>query len=398
MSATSRALPAGPPAPLRITRIEGPSVGFVSTYPPTKCGIATFTASLREAMALRRSGVVASVDVPGVARFGGEVVAELVSGSRSSLARAAAALDRFDVAIVQHEFGIYGGRHGQEVVDLADALACPVIVVLHTVLRSPSVEQRSIVEQLAERAALVVVQSSVARARLLDAHAVPPERVRVVPHGAPPNFSPHDGRIIPGRRPVVLSWGLLSSGKGIEFGIDAMALLHDLDPSPRYVVHGETHPRVFEREGDAYRELLEERVRRRGLEDVVEFDDGYLGTASVPASIRAADVVLLPYRSRDQAVSGVLVEAIASGKPVVATGFPHARELLARGSGIVVPHDDSAAIAEALRDVLRDPERRARMAAAARARAPALFWGNVGGTYRELAALAAAAPARRRLP
>jgi glycosyltransferase involved in cell wall biosynthesis len=376
-------------------------VGFVGTYKPTKCGIATFTESLGQAIAplghARRFGVVSCVDEPGVVEHPPAVVAELVRGSAVSLDAAAAALDGFDVVVVQHEFGIFGGRDGRHVVDLVEQLAVPVIVVLHTVLERPSPSQREIIEQLAELAEFVVAQSYTARARLLAAHTVEPERVRVIPHGARANPSPAAQARDPGRRPMILTWGLIGPGKGIEFVIDALAQLRDLDPLPRYVVLGQTHPRVLEREGEAYRESLIARARALGVGDLVEFEGGYRSTGLVLARIRAADVVVLPYRSRDQVVSGVLVEAIASGTPVVATRFPHAIELLGEGAGILVPHEDPAAIAAALRSLLTDPALTARAAAAASRQAKKHLWENVGRGYRQLAAAAAAAAVRVRV-
>ena len=319
------------------------TVGFVGTYPPTRCGIATFTESLRQAMALpacERPGVVSCVHEPGVLAHPPAVVAELVRGSAASLDSAVAALDGFDVVVVQHEFGIFGGEQGSDVVDLVAPLRVPVIVVLHTVLERPSPVRREIVERLAELAEFVVVQSDTARARLLCAHTVEPGRVRVIPHGARANLSPATPARQSGLRPLILTWGLIGPGKGIEFVIDALARLRDLDPPPRYLVLGQTHPRVLAREGEDYRDALIARARSLGVDDLVEFDDSYRPTEAVLARIRAADIVVLPYQSRDQVVSGVLVEAIASGTPVVATRFPHAIELLEEGSGILVPHED----------------------------------------------------------
>lgn len=164
-----------------------------------------------------------------------------------------------------------------------------------------------------------------------------------------------------------------------------MAQLGDLEPRPEYVVLGQTHPKIVARSGEAYRDSLVRRAEALGASLLVTFADGYRDTAAVLAEIRRADIVLLPYLSREQVVSGVLVEAIASGKPVVATAFPHAVELLAVGSGIVVPHQDAAAMAEALRALLTDPERAGRAAAAAHSQAPSLFWENVARSYRQLA-------------
>jgi glycosyltransferase involved in cell wall biosynthesis len=316
-------------------------------------------------------------------------VAELVRSSVASVDSAAAALDGFDVVVVQHEFGIFGGEYGRDVVGLVAQLSVPVIVVLHTVLERPSPSQREIVEQLADGAEFVVAQSKAARARLLSAHTVELERVRVIPHGARANLSPATLSRHVSRRPMILTWGLLGRGKGIEFVIDALARLRDLEPPPRYVVLGQTHPRVLKREGEAYRDSLIARARMLGVDDLVEFDDSYRPTESVLARIRAADIVVLPYRSRDQVVSGVLVEAIASGKPVVATRFPHAIELLGTGSGILVPHEDPEAIATALRSLLTDPALASRAAAAARRQAQTHHWETIGRAYRQLAAAAA---------
>jgi glycosyltransferase involved in cell wall biosynthesis len=360
------------------------SVGFVGIYPPTQCGIATFNASLRAAIGPSQSGVVALVDDQGATDFGPEVIAEIAPGSPEALERAAALLDRFDVVVIQREFGIYGGKDGSEVLNIVEHLWAPTIVVLHTVLQSPSPDQRTIIERLAETAEALVVQSAAARSALLHHYRVGSATVHVIPHGAPSNFdhSPQSRR----RRPFVLMWGLLGRGKGIEYAIKALASLRGLDPPPRYVVHGHTHPRVTEREGEAYRESLIALAQALGVADLVEFDDRYTDTASLLALIREADVVLLPYLSHDQVVSGVLIEAIASGKPIVATPFPHAVELLREGSGILVPHRDGGAIAQALRRLLTDPEVAARASTVARRQAEPLLWENVGRTSHELAA------------
>lgn len=366
---------------------RGLRVGLVGTYPPTRCGIATFTASLAGALADAgcRIGVVACVEAGAPLLHSAEVVAQLVAGSTKTREAAIAALAGFDVAVVQHEFGIYGGEDGSEVVNLVRELSVPSIVVLHTVLRQPTLAQRRIVEQLGLVADGLVVQSAAARARLLEQYLVEAEKVRTIPHGARPNLAAQRQRTA-GEAPLVLTWGLLGRDKGIEWAIEAIARLGDLEPAPRYVVAGQTHPKVRELLGEEYRESLRARAAALGVDGRVEFDDGYRDTGSLLRRVREADVVLLPYRSREQVVSGVLVEALASGKPVVATRFPHAEELLAGGAGLLVPHEDAAAIADALRRLLTDDELAARAAAAARREARMLAWERVGVRYLELAA------------
>ena len=330
-------------------------------------------------------GVVACVDRLGVVGHPPEVAVELVRGSAASRAAAAATLDEFDLVVVQHEFGIFGGEDGCEIVDLVARLHVPAIVVLHTVPRRPTSGQRAVVERLAEFAERIVTQSHAARVRLLETHLIEPRKVVVIPHGAPANLVTETSTADPARRPVVLTWGLVGPGKGIEWAIEAMAFLRDLEPQPRYVVAGQTHPRILETRGEEYRDSLVARAAALGVSHLVEFDGVYRDLGAILARIREADVVLLPYLSREQVVSGVLAEAIASGKPVVSTRFPHAEELLGEGSGILVAHEDAEAIAGALRSLLTDPDRTARMAAVARRQAPSLFWENVGASYLQLA-------------
>jgi glycosyltransferase involved in cell wall biosynthesis len=371
----------------------GARYGFVSTFPPTQCGLATFAAALRGA--LLRSGpdegwVVRLVDspMPPSGEEGDGVVAQLVAGDPASLDRAVLQLNQCDVVILQHEYGIYGGYDGGEILSLLDQVRVPAIVVLHTVLTNPTVRQREILEAVAAKADAIVTMTAAARDRLAG-YAVDLAKVCIIAHGAPvmPKAEPA-ARPGPGRPAhlTILTWGLLGPGKGIEWGIEAMALLRGLRPMPHYVIAGQTHPKVLLHQGDIYRDRLREQVRRAQLGPWVRFDGRYRGAVALADLVQAADVVLLPYDSTDQVTSGVLIEAVAAGKPVVATQFPHARELLAGGAGLVVPHRDPVAIAAALRSVLTRGELLAAMASAAAATAPGLLWPAVAGQYRELAA------------
>jgi glycosyltransferase involved in cell wall biosynthesis len=197
--------------------------------------------------------------------------------------------------------------------------------------------------------------------------------------------TPPADRCQPGEPARLLTWGLLGPGKGIEWAIDAMSEVSDLDPHPEYVVAGATHPKVRERDGEAYREMLVERAARSTSAAHVTFDDAYRDLASLTRLIRSADLVVLPYDSRDQVTSGVLVDAVAAGRPVVATEFPHAVELLASGAGIVVPQRDPVALGQAIRSVLTQPGLAASMAAEARRLAPGLSWPAVARRYCALA-------------
>jgi glycosyltransferase involved in cell wall biosynthesis len=362
------------------------SYALLSTYPPTQCGLATFTSALLAHLPEPgdRVVVVRVLDVP-APRPSPEVVQNLVAGSAASAAAAADALNSFDVVIVQHEYGIYGGPDGQDVVALLEALYVPCIVVLHTVLAHPTPRQRAILDRVIGAASAVVTMTQTARSRLLDIYGTRPERVFVIPHGAADNrvaaSSPPAAS-----RPRILTWGLLGPGKGIEHAIDAMAILADRGLSVRYQVAGQTHPRVLDREGEAYRRALEARARTRRVADRVHFDGRFLPADALARLIHAADVVLLPYDSLEQVTSGVLIEAVTAGKPVVSTGFPHAVELLGGGAGLLVDRQDPAGIALALQRVLIEPGLAKRMSRHSAELAPQLLWPAVASSYRDLAA------------
>ncbi len=363
------------------------STVMVGTYPPTRCGLATFSENLRTALMGDRPGWRHSVvrivapDDPSISDRA-EIDMVWAIDDRHAGDRVARRLDRFDVAIVQHEFGIFGGPDGIDVVELAERSTVPLITVLHTVLRSPSARQQTIVETLCDRSAVVVTQSGTARSRLLRSHAVDPGKVELVPHGATLNVG---ADISPaGVRPTILTWGLIGPGKGIETAIGALASLRRFGVDARYIVAGQTHPRVRAAHGEQYRSSLSDLARSHGVADALTLDDSYRDWESLRALVRSVDVVLLPYESVDQVTSGVLVEALASGKPVVATAFPHAIEMLSAGSGLVVDHRDPEAMALALGRVLTDPAASVAMQRAARRQAGELDWSNVGHRYSGL--------------
>jgi polysaccharide biosynthesis protein PslF len=332
---------------------EPHAIAVVGTYPPTRCGIATFTSSLGHALNERYpTSIVRLVeDGDGVAADEGlGIVANWTRGDEVSRGHVLAALECFAVVVVQHEFGVFGGPDGDEIVTFLEECPIPSVVVLHTAPAEPTPNQRRILDSIGKLASVVVVQSNAALDCIVATTSIDPDVMHVIAHGAVLNLTGPADRL--SQQPVVLTWGLLWPGKGIEHGIDAMAGLQDLVPRPVYAVVGETHPKIREREGEAYRKSLIAQAARLGIANQVIFDGSYRDTASLLRVIRGADVLLLPYDSTEQVTSGVLVEAIASGKPVVATAFPHAVELLSDGPGLVVDHGDARAMAAALRRIL----------------------------------------------
>jgi polysaccharide biosynthesis protein PslF len=356
--------------------------GFLTAYPPTLCGLATFGAGLA-------GGLIANgVDVNVVRVADGElsasdrVIGELVNGSPASVAACAELLNQSDVAVIQYGWGTYGSVGGDDVLGIIDGLRVPSIVIARTIAKDPTRHQRSVVETIAAQADQIVVMSEAAGERLRNVFTVERRKIVTIAHGATVPLNASGGR---GRRPTLLTWGLLGPGKGVERVIEAMKSLSDLPGRPRYVVAGRTHPKTPAAEGEAYRDARIEQARRSGVADAVCFDAGYRNAAMLTALVQSAAVVVLPYDSTDQDTSGVLVDAIGYGRPVVATAFPHAVELLCTGAGIVVDHDDPDALVAALRRVLTDPRFAGSMAAEARRLAPDMAWPIVAGAYQKLA-------------
>ena len=364
-----------------------PSYGFLSTQPPTRCGLATFNAALSSALTAGDStGGVVRVTTGPEGRSGPEVTFTWQHDDIGGWRDAADALNAYDLAIVQHEYGIYPGADGADVLRLLRGLAVPSIVVLHTVLTRPTPRQKSLLEQIVAVAGAVVTMTGSAHDRLLVGYDVDPAKVSVIPHGSADHTTTP---VVRRQQPHLLTWGLLGPGKGIEWAIESLTHLRKLDPV--YTVAGRTHPKVLERHGEAYRAGLHKLGAELGVSHAVDYQAIYHDEAALGSLIRSADVVVLPYDSTEQVTSGVLVEAVAAGVPVVATPFPHAVELLTDGPGLLVPHKNPKAIAQAVRKILTHPG----TVPTEDARAASLTWPAVADRYATLAArLLADAPVR----
>lgn len=363
--------------------------GFVSSYPPTHCGIATFSASLISAITeldSNTASVVRLLDSPieEVPRLGAPEIASIMcAGDLNSIDRAIGVLNSRDIAVIQHEFGIYGGPDGEEVLTLLRGLRIPSIVVLHTVLSSPTWHQRIVFTELCRQGSALVTMSLAARERLVKEYAIDRNKIFVIPHGASTKLSVKSKELVD--PPMILTWGLIGPGKGIEWAVEAMGRVRDMGSLAHYVVAGRTHPKVLERNGEAYREGLQLRIDELGLTESIQLKADYLSDEALAELVASASIVLLPYDSTEQVTSGVLIEAIAARRPVVATAFPHAVELLADGVGVVVPHRNPDALAEGMWRILHDPKIAQEMSRRASIIAAELLWPVVAVRYVELA-------------
>ncbi len=409
-------------------------VAIVSTYPPRPCGIGIFAHDLRSA--ILQTDASTAVDVVSIVRDPQrrdepEVVAAIRQDVRSDYAGVARTLTSrgTDVVLVEHEYGIFGGDAGTFVLSLVEELVQPLVVTLHTVLSAPSVQQAEALRALCQRATLVTVFTETARRMIVEARVVSPERVRVVPHGAPsllmggrklsaatdddtqPQAHPEDGTepLAPATvaiprpalerlegRTVLSTFGLISAGKGIELAIRSLPAVVADHPEVLYLVAGQTHPDVVTTEGESYRLGLERLVRDLDLADHVHFLDRFLTIEELAVLLSSTDLYLTPYRSREQIVSGALTFAIAAGCPVVSTPYFYAEDLLRSGAGTLVPFEDPAALSAAVSHYLDHPDELAAARQEARRVGEGLVWTTVGGvTLQVLGEAIQLGPVRR---
>ncbi|MDQ7820474.1 MAG: glycosyltransferase family 4 protein [Armatimonadota bacterium] len=378
-------------------------VAFVSTYPPRECGIATFTRDLIEALAGHNppvEAVVAAVDEDAVARpYPPRVRWRILQHDVDTYVRTARELSAsgVDVVNLQHEFGIFGGEWGAYVLRLGERPTVPLVTTLHTVLPDPPPVAEAIIRALCEHSAAVVVMTRSAVDILRREYGVDDRRVRVIPHGVPPVSRQDPARVkadlgLSGRR-VLSTFGLLNPGKGIEDVIDALVHVVPRHPDVLYLVLGETHPMVRRQQGESYREWLQERVRQRGLEEHVRFENRYLPDRELIRYLLATDVYITPYHNPRQIVSGTLSYALGCGRAIISTPYLYARDVLAEGRGLLVPFRAPREMAAAITRLLEDPHLRERLQRAAYSLGRQMAWPRVAAAYGELFAEVAAARA-----
>jgi glycosyltransferase involved in cell wall biosynthesis len=368
----------------------------VSTYPPRRCGIATFTQDLGAATGSREIAALHPPGQPGPYPI--EVHHRVRKDQLDDYQHTASELGRcVDVVSVQHEYGIWGGDDGAHVIDFVRALTVPAVATLHTVLRNPTPGQRAVLWQLIARAAATVVMSRSAAEVLTAAYGIDSRSLDVIPHGVPDlplvdaqTMKPALG--LDGHE-IILSFGLLGPGKGYELALEALPAVVARHPRALYVVVGATHPDLLASEGEAYREKLQALARRLRIEDHVLFVNRFVGRVELTRWLEAADVFVTPYPNLDQIVSGTLSYAMGAGRAIVSTPYAYASERLAQGRGLLVPPGSPAALAAALDELLDNGALRAATGRLAYEYSRGMVWSAVGADYRGVFARVTQRPA-----
>lgn len=341
-------------------------IALIGTFPPRRCGIATFTSDIVEQVGRHHPELrfdVFALDDATVSRPHHASVTPLPADDPAAYRAAAEAINASgaDAVWLQHEYGIFGGADGEMVCDFVDRLAPPLVLTLHTVLSAPSANQRRILDHLLSRASRVMVMSRHSRELLVATYGAERQLVEVIEHGAPDRAfgrTPAAKAALGlGDRPVLMTFGLLGPGKGLEHVIDALPAVLGRHPNLLYRIVGATHPVLAARDGESYREMLMARAEELGVSHAIAWDDRFLDADELLDQLDACDIFVTPYPGLQQSTSGTLSYAVALGKAVVASPYIHARELLADGAGVLVEPGSAAALAEAIGGLLDDPAR-----------------------------------------
>ncbi len=367
---------------------------FIATYPPQKCGIATFTHDLGNAVAglsgRERVHIAAVSENPKAQSYPDEVAITFDRNDRRGF-RAVADyinLSNYDVVCVQHEFGIFGGDEGGYLLDLLDALRKPVVTTLHTVLAHPSQPYHTRLREVVEASDAVVVLTPTATRLLSDIYHVPTKKVRVIPHGIPDSSyvdsEPYKAALGMQGRMVLMTFGLIGPSKGIEEMIEALPAIVQRHPEVLYMIVGATHPSVVSHQGESYRQSLERKVAELGLSDNVVFHNRYLSDAELCEYLNACDIYVTPYPNREQISSGTLAYATGMGKAVVSTSYWYAQDLLANGRGKLIDFRSAKALSDAINGLIENHEERETMRRKAYEYGRRMCWPQIAESYLKL--------------
>src|SRR5690349_8494631 len=366
-------------------------IAFVGDHLPRKCGIATFTSDLLAAVAAVHPSCqcfsVSVNDIKGGYEYPEVVRFEIEEQDLSSYLRAADFLNisNVDIVCLQHEFGIFGGLAGGHILAFLRELRMPVVTKLHTVLREPRPEQRRVMQELISLSTRVVVMAERGRQMLQDIYGAPSSKIDLIAHGIPdvgfidPAYFKDqfgvEGKV------VLLTFGLLSPNKGIEYVLHALPEILAQFPEVVYIVLGATHPNELREHGEAYRVSLEILAKKNKIDKNVIFYNDFVDLENLKEFIGAADLYITPYLNEAQITSGTLAYTFGAGKAVVSTPYWHAAELLADERGVLVPFADAPAIAREVIGLLGDDTRRHALRKGAYRIGREMIWSNVAQMY-----------------
>ncbi len=379
---------------------ETPKVTFISSYPPRRCGIATFSQDLlsslakqynREEVTNNSLQVIAVDDIEEpINNYPSETTFVIKDHSLNDYYEAAEFINASsqDIVSLQHEFNLFGGEEGYYIINLLNKLKKPVVSTLHTVLNNPNPIQKEIIQEISARSNYVVVMAEKAREILQDSYDIPADKGLFIHHGIhekpfidPSHYKPNIGKE---GRPVILNFGLLDPKKGIEYVIEAMAEVTKYFPKAAFLVVGKTHPVIRKYHGEEYRQSLMQLVDDLGLNDNVFFHDEFVSLQELIGYLLATDIFITNYLNEDRTASGALAYAMGCGKAIISTPYHYAAEMLSNNHGRLVPFRDNKAIARELLLLLEDNELRYELRNNAYRYSRQMLWSNVATEYLQV--------------
>jgi len=364
-------------------------IAFLSTYPPRECGLATFTQDLTnelDKIKLLNESKIVSISL-GEHSYDNKVLFDIKQDDLDSYLAAAKKINesKIDLLCIQHEYGIFGGYCGDYLIEFMDKIEIPIVTTLHTVLPSPNSKQKFVMSKIGEKSSKVITMAKNSINTLIKTYSMDGKKIQVIHHGVPFKVmtSKNNLKVRHGynEKKVISTFGLISPGKGLEYGIEAISKVVNDFENILYLILGQTHPVVKKQFGESYRESLQKMVNDLGLHDNVKFIDKYLDKDELLAYLKLSDIYMTPYLSKDQTVSGTLAYAVGYGKAIVSTPYNYATEMLQNNRGLLAEFKDSESLSECLRTILSNPALQKEFETNTKAFGKTMMWKNVASDY-----------------
>lgn len=362
-------------------------IAILSTYPPQKCGIATFSQDLYKSLqiATKDTTHIIAMTNGGEESFPDEVVATIDKQQVRSYVHTADLINTYDVCVIQHEYGIFGGECGEYILTLCNLLHIPIVTNFHTILPKPSPKEKEILQSLGQLSSQVTVMTNWAVNMLHSIYQLPIDKVKMIPHGVPVFDYKHDEakeKLNLKNKKVLLSFGFLGRGKGFETAIEAVKEVRD--PDFKYIILGITHPNVVKEEGESYRNQLIKKCQDLGISDKVDFINQFATEEHLKDYLTACDMYVTPYPNENQISSGTLTFALGAGAAVISTPYLYAKDLLAEERGLLFDFCNVQELSKVINNLLENPDQLAKFRKNARTHGEPMQWPNVGNEYANL--------------